>query len=73
MTTLIAEKNLTYPANNLYKGNISLIKHWSGKYIVQYKELCSPLFNNSFIEKFETLSEANGFFNAKLLELEKGE
>ena len=66
----IAEKNLTYPENGLYKGNLSLVKHWSGKYIVQYKELCSPLFNDSFTEKFETLGEATGFFNAKLLELE---
>lgn len=73
MNTLIADKNLTYPANDLYKGNISLVKHWSGKYIVKYKELSSPLFNNSFVEEFKTLPEASGFFNAKLLELEKGE
>lgn len=66
----IAEKDLTYPANGNYKGNISLFKHWSGKYVVQYKELSNPLFNNSFLEKFETIGEANGFFNAKILELE---
>lgn len=67
----IAEKNLVYPENGLYKGNLSLVKHWSGKFIVQYKELCSPLFNNSFIKKFETLEDANGFFNAKLIELSR--
>ena len=65
----IREENIVYPHNGLYKGVLRLKKRFDGRFVVEYKELTSPLFNNSFTERFNNLDQAEKVFNEKLAEL----